>query len=1262
MKMYVLENLISQEAVQRIGWTLIHFIWQGALIAFLFAGILLLLRKQSSNLRYAIACAALMFMIAAPAVTFKLIGGKETFSKDFSTPAVSLPSLEMTKTVQIEMPAQSAKPITHVKQSLKDRLMKATESALPYVVVCWGLGVFILSIWYLGGWTQLQKLRRQMVSPVSEEIKTKLNQLSKILAINRAVEAFQSVLVNVPTVIGHFKPVILLPASTLIGLSGEQIEAILTHELAHIKRCDYLVNIFQTVVEILGFYHPAVWWVSNKIRQEREHCCDDIAVKITGDEVGYAQALTTIEEIRFSRPELAVAASGGNLLERIKRLLVKNSSNNEKAGWLPSAIMILVIAGLLFPMMLTLSSCEKQKLEESMNAKLNRIDIDTATKEDVIKVFGEPEKYMWESQVFDKDNLPSRYVMIDVAKNFNVFIGNNHIVELRFEGPSDYVFGDGLVVGSPLEKAFEVLGKPKEIVDGQKNEFLENVFYKNIDGKKGYGYYAVPEKHVRIWVVDDRVKAIYLTRSNYFENKPSRKLKDSELPEGSIIDANGNIVDKIDYPFVDHPEVIGEWKSVDYVRDIEKFNPDKKQWIWGDLFLKEMSFNENGTVIAKNGNAPNGYREKWTKGLILYNNDQKTASQYIIKEINGSTYMFYEWKSGDYTFRHQKPSYYVLKKVGDRNIAEVPPHPPRPPQPLPPPTPYEPPTKVMQVYEVNKIVNDFPDDDFSSPEAAYAAINRVSANDDQSGWQKVSVKKLADRLAAEKKNGKMNVDAEWSKVLLNAQILEVRIWKDKYAMVIAKLPQEFSSKKIKSPIDLRSLEFENGKWLNSGNNRVRTIEEARAMFDDSCEYYEGEKERNNLRNEKTQEILKNPQILKEKAAAIFEKLKNADYNQVLASYKDGKWEGEGWKKFDFDYMVNRDWGSFRLWLCKTFKDNPIQSVELGEIFLSDRKIANDMNSPAIPYKLTLKDGGILQGDLYFVYWDKDNQWQAAEGIDWHLQKDPIKKPQTNYVTKETIKSNFEILDVNFEPIHQGKNVVNIKVKNNSGNPQILGVHIYTRSVDYGPSGVGWGTVFFDSLKETETKICRFVYKIQGPVTANTYIRVKYYNPATEQEYNYDKPFFEKQYSAKDLPFAPVVVKEWLPGQMGQEIWSTLNNIQTYIKKGDYEKAWELFSDDYQKSEYQRKGFEAFKQHMEPKHPLDAAFHWDKKTFVMLKFLSLDADMKVINEQGGPILEAGYKDQIWHIKFVHVEKDVWKIDDIIGYTPKILEIQEQDAKK
>jgi HEAT repeat protein len=142
-------------------------------------------------------------------------------------------------------------------------------------------------------------------------------------------------------VVGWLRPVILLPASALTGLSPQQLEAILAHELAHIRRHDYLINLLQAVVETLLFYHPAVWWVSRRIRQEREHCCDDLAVAVCGDSLTYARALLEMEQLRAAGPQLAMAANGGSLMNRIQRLVGAQPKHANRFGGLFAGVITL---------------------------------------------------------------------------------------------------------------------------------------------------------------------------------------------------------------------------------------------------------------------------------------------------------------------------------------------------------------------------------------------------------------------------------------------------------------------------------------------------------------------------------------------------------------------------------------------------------------------------------------------------------------------------------------------------------------------------------------------------------------------------------------------------------------------------------------------------------------------------------------------------------------------------------------------------------
>jgi type II secretory pathway component GspD/PulD (secretin)/beta-lactamase regulating signal transducer with metallopeptidase domain len=367
--MLILQDILSQEIVQRLGWSLLHFIWQAAAVALILTILLRVLRKSTANLRYIIACLALALIVLLPVITLRLVPVSLPLTAAHFAPALAptvLPMEEMPapETIVIAKPYQPESVTVAPAIPLKQRAVDTFEPALPYIVSGWLIGVFGLSIWHLGGWTQLQRLKRRMVKQVDSTLLKNLKVLTQKLKVKQTVQLMESALIQIPTVVGWLRPVILLPASALTGLSSEQLEAIIAHELAHIKRFDYLINILQTVVEILGFYHPAVWWVSHKIRAERENCCDDIAVSISGDRLSYAGALASMEEIRVDGGKLAVAATGGNLFRRICRLLGKDSTDNTGLSWVPAATAILLIIALAIPTTLALTNKSDSTLTE----------------------------------------------------------------------------------------------------------------------------------------------------------------------------------------------------------------------------------------------------------------------------------------------------------------------------------------------------------------------------------------------------------------------------------------------------------------------------------------------------------------------------------------------------------------------------------------------------------------------------------------------------------------------------------------------------------------------------------------------------------------------------------------------------------------------------------------------------------------------------------------------------------------------------------
>jgi beta-lactamase regulating signal transducer with metallopeptidase domain len=191
------------------------------------------------------------------------------------------------------------------------------------IVIAWLIGVVLLTIRLLGGGWVSFNLRRAGTRALPEEWQTRVNELVARMNIRHKVDVVTSTFATVPMVVGVFKPVVLIPISTLLGLSPDQLEAILIHELTHVRRYDNLVNRLQRIVETVFFFHPAVWWVSGRIRTEREHCCDDAAVESSNPKL-YARALATLEELRA--PLFAVAATDGSLLARVRRLVAPETA------------------------------------------------------------------------------------------------------------------------------------------------------------------------------------------------------------------------------------------------------------------------------------------------------------------------------------------------------------------------------------------------------------------------------------------------------------------------------------------------------------------------------------------------------------------------------------------------------------------------------------------------------------------------------------------------------------------------------------------------------------------------------------------------------------------------------------------------------------------------------------------------------------------------------------------------------------------------
>jgi uncharacterized protein (TIGR03435 family) len=364
----LIQTLATQTWVERLGMTLLHSLWQGAIIGAIYAAA----RKRGARMLdpngcYFLACAALAAMALAPVVTWMLLRGPtpESVAVTFTAP-LSAARVEPARSISTLLPGFG--------------LPGDADHAMPgpflsWVVAFWLTGASAFSLRLLGGWMVAERLRYRMVRPAAAEWQRRLDRLKARVSVSRPVRLLVSGLLQAPAAIGWLRPIVLVPAGALSGLPAAQIEALLLHELAHIRRHDYLVNLLQSAVEAVFFYHPAVWWISGHMRTERELCCDDIAVSLTGDAVVYARALAELDSARFIQPA-AVAANGGSVACRIARLLGQSSASfrtSSGSGTAPALILLAIGAWAVFAQPTVRPEFEVASIKPSVSQRIMNV-------------------------------------------------------------------------------------------------------------------------------------------------------------------------------------------------------------------------------------------------------------------------------------------------------------------------------------------------------------------------------------------------------------------------------------------------------------------------------------------------------------------------------------------------------------------------------------------------------------------------------------------------------------------------------------------------------------------------------------------------------------------------------------------------------------------------------------------------------------------------------------------------------------------------
>jgi TonB family protein len=327
----MLELITNNSFLNTLGLTLIHFMWQGCIIALLLKSALMLIKPHHSQLRYAASAIALIASLCVPVFTFLLL-----YQPDSASYVVAQES----ELLELMRSSAYLNEENHLDELL---------SFSAYLSMLWLIGVSYLSCKLLIEFYFVNQLRYKQASEPSDKLLAKFHQLSAKIGLLKAPELMISLSAKVPMAIGWLKPVVIIPVAMVTRLDKEQLEMLMLHELAHVKRYDYFVNIVQTIVEILLFFHPMVHWMSKQMRNEREYCSDDIAIKHCGNPIAYAHTLTDTAALchghQHSIPTMAMAVSGGDLTQRVVRIVNHHCAQKPRHGkWIASAIVLSSIA------------------------------------------------------------------------------------------------------------------------------------------------------------------------------------------------------------------------------------------------------------------------------------------------------------------------------------------------------------------------------------------------------------------------------------------------------------------------------------------------------------------------------------------------------------------------------------------------------------------------------------------------------------------------------------------------------------------------------------------------------------------------------------------------------------------------------------------------------------------------------------------------------------------------------------------------------
>jgi TonB family protein len=358
----MIPNIFNGSEMLRIGWALFHSLWQGIAIALALKGVLILAAHRSSRLRYALTLICLFLMAALPVF---LLSKPQRSLSDF--PAARNAVYSGAGSAVFSTAASSI----HREVDFGSIAARFIKPLVPWIAAIWFFGLALLFLKTIGGIIQVRRIKQKASAPFDINGTASFRRLAERAKVSD-VPVLESDIVFTPTVAGWVKPVVLLPKGFLEKIGRPELDALVAHEFAHIRRQDNVTNLFQTVVENLLFFHPAMWWVSRRVRAEREACCDDDAVAICGDTLVYVRALSQAEQFRSSF--LVSALCSSPLLQRIRRLTEMRISKSSRIPSFCIALSAVFFIAATAAGSILLATIPQQDSKTSVSATVNGVD------------------------------------------------------------------------------------------------------------------------------------------------------------------------------------------------------------------------------------------------------------------------------------------------------------------------------------------------------------------------------------------------------------------------------------------------------------------------------------------------------------------------------------------------------------------------------------------------------------------------------------------------------------------------------------------------------------------------------------------------------------------------------------------------------------------------------------------------------------------------------------------------------------------------